>query len=196
MEWASAHLASRRVDPAARRVYCRAVKRVLLAWMLATAVCVSPAWALGDFGDAPDGGPAGYGNGAVGHFPSRARSDGARHTKWGPLVLGHGVSSETDSRQVDADPFDDGFSAQLEPCKVSHVEFAINAAGLPLALRTAGHHAYLNAWFDFNRDGRWSGSSGCGGKRAPEWGVKNVAISLASFAAKPIQDVQVDVVAG
>ena len=173
--------------------------KALLALTLAAAIggiCASTATALDDYGDAPDGGPAGYGNGVVAHFPSLARSNGARHTKWGPLVLGRGVSSETDSRQVDNDPFDDGFAAQLEPCRVSHVEFAVNAAGLPAALRTARHKAYLNAWFDFNRDGRWAGSSGCGGRHASEWGVKNVAISLASFAVKPIQVVQVDVLAG
>lgn len=169
------------------RVYCRAVK-VLVVTGLVMFASASPAAAISDFGDAPDGGS--------GHFPSLARSHGPRHAKIGPLLLGRGESSESDSRQVDVDPLDDGFAAELEACKVSRVEFVVNAAGLPAGLRTAGHKAYLNAWFDWNRNGRWGGSAGCGGKAAPEWAVKNVAISLAGFARKPIQVVQVDVVAG
>ena len=155
-----------------------------------------PAKTVADYGDAPDGKAAGYGPGVVGRFPSRERSGGARHTNSGPLRLGVDVNRERNSRQVDADRFDDGFSAQLARCKTGKAYFVVDATGVPAALRAAGHSVYLNAWFDWNRNGRWGGASGCDRGPAQEWAVQNVAVDLALFAAEPIRVIEVQVPAG
>ena len=172
-----------------------------LLWLLAWAVVV-PAGTLSahaavppnDFGDAPDGRAAGYlgVGGAVGHFPSLEGSNGARHRSVGPLRLGRRVSSEQDSRQVDRDRFDDGFSAELRRCKTSKLRFLVDARSLPSATRTADHTAYLNAWFDWNRDGDWADTDAC----APEWRLQNFPIDMASFASRPRQLIEINVVGG
>ena len=155
-----------------------------------------PAKTVADYGDAPDGKAAGYGPGVIARFPSRERSGGARHTASGPLHLGHDANRERNSRQVDADRFDDGFSAQLERCKTSKAYFVVNATGVPATLRAPGHRVYLNAWFDWNRNGRWGGASNCKTGAAQEWAVQNVAVDLALFAEQPIRVIEVQVPAG
>jgi len=152
----------------------------------------------GDYGDAADGARARYATspGLIGRFPARARSNGARHTMPGPLRLGAGVTREGDSRQVDRDRDDDGFSATLRSCSRSTLTFLIDASRVPASLRSRGHVAYLNAWFDWNRDGDWGDRSRCGRRRVSEYRVQNLAIDLGSFAQDPLQTVQVRVRAG
>jgi hypothetical protein len=140
-----------------------------------------------DYGDAPDSRSAHYlFSGRRGHFPSLERSNGARHTNAGSLLLGYGVDTERDSRQVDRDSFDDGFFPQLEPCKPSKVIFLVDASRLSSQLRTAGHTAYLNAWFDWNRNGKWQGASRCGGQATSEWSVQNAPVSMARLGPTPV----------
>jgi hypothetical protein len=92
---------------------------------------------------------------------------------------------------------DDGFRWNLHACGPSTVTFAINASMLPAALQTAKHTAYLNAWFDWNKDGKWSGGTRCGLKHfAPEWGVQNVPVTLDKLAGQPGMLVTVPVMGG
>jgi hypothetical protein len=155
--------------------------------------------AKADYGDAPDGTNAGYVTAphVIGYFPTLAKSNGAHHTDAsGALRLGQKVDVEADSRQVNRDTDDDGFFAQLRACRSSTLTFVVNASGLPVAMRSRGHVAYLNALFDWDRDGYWRGASGCGGHKIPEWVLQNHPVDMAKFADQPIQAIQVTVPAG
>jgi hypothetical protein len=157
---------------------------------IATAIAVSllaPGSSLAkggtiDFGDAPDGRKAGYGGApkVAGKFPSVAATPGPRHTPIGGLRLGKGVDGEGNSHQVDRDLFDDGAEATLRNCGASTLEVALNGAALPAATRTSAHTAYVNAWFDWNRDGDWADpSDGC---RA-EWAIQNLPVDMSVLAS-------------
>lgn len=163
-------------------------------------VASASAIAASDFGDAPDGKPAGHeaAPGVVGSFPSLAATPGPRHDPdaHGPgaqFFLGGSIDGEADSLQVDADSFDDGVDAALTPCKDSTLELTINGAGLPAATLTSAHTAYVNAWFDWNRDGDWADSADpC---RA-EWAVENLPVDLATLAPGGIAVLPVGLTAG
>jgi hypothetical protein len=160
---------------------------LLLGFGLAPAAAAAKA----DFGDAPDGARAGYSSapGVVGHFPSKAATPGPRHSPLGSFFLGAKVSGEANSRQVNKDSFDDGASVSLAKCGSSTLKVMLNGARLPAATRSAGHTAYVNVWFDWNRDGDWAdGSDGC----SPEWAIQNLAVSMDTLgpdglAALPIK---------
>lgn len=177
--------------------------------VLATAIALAPAGgsasgpgsaavATKDYGDAPDGRVAYLARprNILGRFPSRERSDGARHSRFGPLRLGSLVNGEGDSRQVNQDRGDDGFFVQLEPCRVSRLTFVVDARKLPAELRAAGHTAFLNAWFDWTHDGDWGDVDRCARTPVPEHRVQNVPLDLASFAREPIQAIRVTALAG
>ncbi|HEX7144351.1 MAG TPA: GEVED domain-containing protein [Gaiellaceae bacterium] len=148
-----------------------------------------------DFGDAPDGAPYRGEADIVARFPSLEASNGARHVAAGRLRLGRRVDREAGSRQVDRDRHDDGFFADLDRCRVSELVFLVDARRLPAALRSAGHTAYLNAWFDWNRDGDWEDTDRCG-EDVPEHRVVNVPLDMASFARRPVQAIRVRARAG
>jgi len=188
-----------------RRITGMTVRARIILGLVATLTAATAALAPGvqaargtDFGDAADGARARYATkpGLIGHFPARERSNGARHTTPGQLRLGPGVTREGDSRQVDRDRRDDGFSARLRSCSMSTLTFLVDASRLPASLRSAGHVAYLNAWFDWNRDGDWRDRVRCGRRRVPEYRVQNRPLDLASFAQDPLQAIQVRVMAG
>ena len=127
-----------------------------------------------DYGDAPDGRPTGYG--ALGEFPARLASDGARAVATDFAHLGKGVTREADSRQVDQDARDDGVFTRLKPCAQSEADVLVT---LSTAGRAKGS-AFLNLFFDWNRDGRWEGvDRRCGGS-VGEWALKNLRINLAA----------------
>jgi hypothetical protein len=159
-------------------------RRVALAGSAVALLCVlsplAPAAAgavKADFGDAPDGAPARYvtAPGVIGHFPSKAGTPGPRHNPFGSFFLGAGVNGEADSAQVDKDRFDDGASVSLAKCGSSTLDVVLNGAALPPATLTSAHVAYVNAWFDWNRDGDWADSSdSC----SPEWAVQNLPVSM------------------
>jgi hypothetical protein len=130
-----------------------------------------------DFGDAPDGAAAGYvtAPGVIGHFPAKAGTPGPRHSPFGSFFLGAGVNGEADSAQVNKDRFDDGASASLSRCGSSTLSVVLNGTATPPASLTSAHVAYVNAWFDWNRDGDWADSSdGC----SPEWAIQNFPVSM------------------
>jgi hypothetical protein len=166
--------------------------------LLAALPCVALAKTAADYGDAPDGVRAGYLSKprVVGHFPSKPGSNGAHHSANGLIRLGAKFDLEGDSQQVNKDPDDDGMTAALKPCRKGTVSFIVNALDLPDSARAKGHTAYLNAWFDWNQDGRWKGTSHCGRKAIAEWRVRNVRVDLAKFAHDPVQIIRVPVVAG
>lgn len=138
-----------------------------------------------DFGDAPDGGRAGYSTapGAIGHFPSKAATPGPSHVPVSSFFLGAGESAEADSRQVNKDTRDDGASVSLTKCGSSTLKVVLNGAALPAVTRTSAHVAYVNAWFDWNRDGDWADSSdGC----SSEWAIRNLPVSMDKLASEGI----------
>lgn len=151
-----------------------------------------------DYGDAPDGVEAGYLSApeVIGLFPSLEASDGIRHTRAGRLRLGKKVDVEGDSRQVDRDKFDDGFATDLRPCKQSDYVFIVDARRLPAGLRTQGHTLFLNAWFDWNRDGDWFDESSCESGGVFEDVIANFEVDMRRFANEPIQAIRLRAPAG
>ncbi len=140
--------------------------------------------ALWDFGDAPDGNPTGYSldGGPLGLFPSRLSSDGARHTVTTAEWLGERVNSESDSQQVNADEFDDGvIDLALDACRPSTLTVLASVASRDNVDHpysdSPDQLLYLNALFDWSRDGRWTGADAC----APEWAVQNVPIDVSQW---------------
>jgi hypothetical protein len=133
-------------------------------------------------GDAPDGGATGYtGGSAKGKFPSKVASSGPRHGALSSLILGSKADGEPDSAQVDKDPFDDGAAATLFACSAkSELDVVLKGTGLTAAQRSAGNIIYVNAWFDWNRDGDWDdGTDGC----APEWAIENLPVPAESLTS-------------
>jgi hypothetical protein len=125
-----------------------------------------------DFGDAPDGGFTFYGSAGAqyGIFPSKLASDGARVSTTSDVWLGQNVNKEADSRQVDGDQFDDGIGTELHAQATSkaYVFVHVKEPG-----ETTGT-AYINMFFDWNKDGKWDGSDGA----ANEWAVRNFPVDL------------------
>jgi hypothetical protein len=76
------------------------------------------------------------------------------------------------------------------------VTFAINVSMLPSAMQTAAHTVYLNAWFDWNKGGTFTGSSRCRSGAVPKWAVKNYPVTLDKIAGQPALLVTVPLVGG
>lgn len=123
-----------------------------------------------DYGDAPDGVSAGYGNAVIGAFPSKEESNGARTAAVDEVWLGKKVNTETDSAQVDQDKFDDGVQPQFKSCKESKAVVLVHVKNPGVTSGTA----YINLFADWNKDGSWGGSDEC----ADEWAVRNFAVEL------------------
>ncbi len=164
---------------ASRRRVTYAMRTLVMVFAFA-AISVSSAAAKGgkiDFGDAPDGARAGYLSkpGVVGRFPSKLASGGPRHEGLGVLRLGPTSDGEADSMQVDRDRDDGAVLAAPRACGTARLTVAMR--GSP-ALPTTGRTVYVNAWFDWNRDGDWADESdGC----APEWAVRNMPVPASSI---------------
>jgi len=119
-----------------------------------------------DFGDAPDLPP--YFN-----FPSLLASDGARHHDYRTVWLGETADGEIDSRQVNADFFDDGFrrfiAGGTAQASTYQVEFVVSVAGRdPSLYGDADDKAlFFNLLIDWDRDMVWEEG---------EWAVQNLKI--------------------
>jgi len=172
------------------------VRRLLVTAGLALLAVAATAAALEarsaaslDFGDAPDGVKAGYAErpDLVARFPSKAASGGPRHGAAGPR-LGGRWSAEGDSRQVDRDA-DDGAAVTPRACAVSTLEVVVDLGRVPEETPV-----YVNAWFDWNRDGDWAdaGNARCG----PEWGVQNHRIDRATLRGAAVDVVTIRFRAG
>ncbi|MBW8878657.1 MAG: S-layer homology domain-containing protein [Acidobacteria bacterium] len=102
-----------------------------------------------DFGDAPSATL-----GAVWAFPTRLAENGARHGIHPELRLGATIDAEPDGQpSLDASGDDthgardeDGvvLPVQLVPCQTARIQVTASAPG------------FLDAWIDFNTDGRWT----------------------------------------
>jgi hypothetical protein len=146
-----------------------------------------------DYGDAPDGRPAGYlpDAGLLGRFPTRRASAGPSHPGNGHgLILGFRSGSDRNSGGATPDPGDDGVGFErLRACsRRAAMDTYVNAKRLPrrfFSRRSA--RIYLNAWFDWNGDGDFGdGSDGC----APEWAVQNLALrprALGRFRSRAVR---------
>jgi hypothetical protein len=122
-----------------------------------------------DFGDAPDLPP-------YFKFPSRLASNGARHAMPAQVWLGNRIDGEVDSRQVNADFFDDGFvrfslaPAATFPVAGCRVEFEISVKDRNTALYSDSREKalYFNLLIDFSRNMQWEES---------EWVVRNMPVN-------------------
>lgn len=126
-----------------------------------------------DFGDAPDAGYFTYygsSGTSTGSFPSKLASDGARVSDTSVVWLGSNVNKENDANLLDADLYDDGVDVALTSCSASKAYIMVHVKDLG---ETSGT-AYINMFFDWNKDGSWSGEDEC----APEWAVRNFAVDL------------------
>lgn len=130
-------------------------------------------FSLLDFGDAPDGKFTGYtgaGVAVLGSFPSLLASNGARTLRTDEVWLGVKADKESNAKLVNADNFDDGVEVSLKSCQESSANIVVHVA----TPGTSSGKAFLNLFFDWNKDGKWEGSDACG----PEWAVRNFPIDL------------------
>ena len=105
---------------------------------------VRPAGSAGtDFGDAPDHG-----------YQTLLASDGARHTIVPGVFLGRTVDAESDGRPGAAATGDDNTGADEDGIVFTSTLHAGHEATLDVTASTEG---YLNAWVDFDGDGRFDG---------------------------------------
>jgi len=122
--------------------------------------------ALLDFGDAPDWPP-------LFNFPSRLISNGARHADWKTAWLGERADGEIDSRQINADFFDDGFVAfgAGPTAATMQVKFEVSVAARNPADKVP---LYFNLLVDWDLDMRWEPN---------EWMVQNMVIDPNAWPA-------------
>jgi hypothetical protein len=145
----------------------------------------SSSGAAGDYGDAPDGRPTTYTDGASqGSFPTAADNDGARTVSTDVIWLGPSVSAEagvSDPNDPDGRPnhktdADDGVVGL-------QLDMTDNRARATLTVRVSGKKrgtkAWINVLVDLDKDGKWSPSG--------EWVVQNHAVELASSLTRPVQ---------
>lgn len=151
-----------------------------------------------DFGDAPDGAPAGYrGTRVIGRFPTRldtrsSPNPGAHVLRPGADRLGDIVTAEAgaDDRAdpdgvpnlVNRDGGDDGvlsltLALDRAPAQATLDVMVSLASGAPSGPR------YLNVLIDMNLDGRWS----VGEDATPEWAVRNLVVNLASGTSRSVR---------
>lgn len=169
--------------------------------------------ATGDLGDAPDGSntwglpmsayPAGMPPGVPASYPTVYRVGSPPFGPWhqAPLAmafLGQGVSRENEAdigldqdgtnnlnpaaNLPDLDAMDDGVQLPLvlPYCRATAFTVLINSAG-------PGAPMFVNAWFDWNRDGDWNDVMTCpDGTRAPEWAVQNFAVGPLPAGLLPV----------
>ena len=174
-----------------------AVTRTPTAAVRTEASPTAPPPLVADFGDAPDGAPAGYrGTRVVGRFPTRldtrsSPNPGAHVLRPGSDRLGEIVTAEAgaDDRAdpdgvpnlVNGDGGDDGVIAltlnlDQAPAQATLEVSASLTAGAPRGPR------YLNVLIDMNLDGRWS----VGEDVTPEWAVRNLSVNLTPGASRRV----------
>ncbi len=144
---------------------------------------------LGDFGDAPDGLPAGYPNPrVVGRFPTRLRTDsapgpGAHVLNPSQDRLGDIATQEAaaeDPRDPDGQPNlvntdegDDGVQGLTLELDATPVQ-ARMSVHVTIAPHAPPGPRFINVLIDIDRDGRWGGAA----SEAPEWAVVNWRVTL------------------
>ena len=168
------------------------------AAVTAAASPTAPPALVADFGDAPDGSPAGYrGTRVIGRFPTRldtrsSPNPGAHVLTPGPDRLGESVTAEAgaDDRSdpdglpnlINGDEGDDGVAAltlalDQVPAQATLDVIVALTAGAPRGPR------YLNVLIDMNLDGRWS----VGEDTTPEWAVQNLTVNAAPGSSRRVR---------
>ncbi len=151
-----------------------------------------------DFGDAPDGNPAGYANTRIiGRFPTRLKTrssdkPGAHIYTPGADRLGLSVTAEasvddstnpgTAPNLVNADAADDGvrgLTLKLDGTPASAV------VDLTVSLDPSAPvgDRFINILIDMNMDGRWGPSAGV----SPEWAIRNFPVRVDPGTTTQIQ---------
>ncbi|NOX62858.1 MAG: hypothetical protein GXP42_13070, partial [Chloroflexi bacterium] len=89
-----------------------------------------------------------------------------------------GVNNLTDNA-VDLDGQDDGVVLPdfLNHCETAQIDYTVRVVDPGLY----GTRAYLNVWFDFNRNGEWGDILDCDGIPVYEWAVQNHPVSLYTY---------------
>ncbi len=120
----------------------------------------------GDYGDAPDGELSQYtvfDPNQAAAFPSLF-SDGVdarfilHRNPIGSIILGPDFTIEEDALLVDRDVDDGWIPSSFEVCSQVQLELFVR---VPEELKQEDGPYYLNALFDWDHDGRWSGASAC-----------------------------------
>ncbi len=126
-----------------------------------------------DFGDAPNGAPSDYVNGALtGLFPNSPANGGPEHELSGRFWLGESVTGEANP-VLGADVADDGvLGMEVAACETSTLYLMVNLSGLSAAERA--EPLFVNLFADWNRDGPWQGTDNC----ADEWALQNHPLDL------------------
>ena len=129
-----------------------------------------------DFGDAPNGAPSDYVNGALtGRFPNSPANGGPEHEMGSPFWLGDNVTGEA-VPVLGADAADDGvLGLEVAACEASTLYLMVNLGGLPETERSAP--LFVNLFADWNRDGFWEGADSC----ADEWTLQNYPLDLSAW---------------
>ncbi len=151
-----------------------------------------------DFGDAPDGAPAGYrGTRVIGRFPTRldtrsSPNPGAHVLRPGFDRLGDAVSAEAgaDDRAdpdgvpnlVNNDGGDDGVVSLTLALDQAPAQATLSVMVSLMAGASPGPR-YLNVLIDMNLDGRWS----IGEHETPEWAVQNLVVSLSPGTSRSVR---------
>ncbi len=151
-----------------------------------------------DFGDAPDGAPAGYrGTRVIGRFPTRldtrsSPNPGAHVLSPGPDRLGEAVTAEADADDgadpdgvpnlINADGGDDGVIALTLSLDQVPAQATLEVSVALTATAPRGPR-YLNVLIDMNLDGRWS----VGQDATPEWAVRNLVVSLTPGTSRSVR---------
>ena len=151
-----------------------------------------------DFGDAPDGAPAGYrGTRVIGRFPTRldtrsSPNPGAHVLAPGPDRLGENVTSEAGADDqadpdgqpnlINGDGGDDGVLALTLALDQIPAQATLDV-NVALTLGAPPGPRYLNVLIDMNLDGRWS----VGEDATPEWAVQNLTVNLPPGSSRRVR---------
>ena len=158
----------------------------------------TPTKLAADFGDAPDGNPAGYANTRIiGRFPTRldtrsSDKSGAHINKPGLDRLGSSVTAEanaddssdpdTTPNLVNSDAADDGLRGLTLILDGTPASAMVDLT-VSLDKSAPVGDRFINILIDMNLDGRWGPSEGA----APEWAVRNLPVRLDPGAMTQIQ---------
>lgn len=188
-------------QPKSRVILVVAIAAGVALVVLIGALIFSPSRAQGpaipifaDEGGAPSGTPTGYVKvpgapepASTGKFENRAGDGSPLHRDAGVVFAGGSPGSELPARPADLTQTADdglvipwGFASSepagvvdgLAPCSDNRVVVGVETSRIPDSL--IGQSAYINLFFDWDRNGRYEGNDGC----ADEWGAKNVAFKL------------------
>lgn len=149
---------------------------------------------IGDYGDAPQGVHAGYSGffqEILAGFPSAYDETEARYFIVHRLprervFLGDTATDETDARVVDWDLDDGVLPIYFLPCTQNVLEVEVTVPE-----KAPAGPIYLNALFDWNHDGHWSGYDQCPPQenfpegKAPEWAIQNLRLDQPPYNIGP-----------